>query len=54
MNNYDFYYLLMSDLLNVESENYIIYFLYRFAMNKSDNEINLILRGLRFSFVDLK
>lgn len=48
------YYLLTSDYLNVPDEKYIIYFLFRYAMKKSEKEIRLLLHSIRFTYLPLK
>lgn len=53
MNAFDFYYLLSSDLLNVANEKYVLYYIYKYALKKTDFEIKLILHGVRFNFVSI-
>ncbi len=47
------YYLLQSDNLNIEYERYIIYFLYKYAVHRSEKEIRLLINGIRFAYVEI-
>ena len=53
LNPYDFYYLVSSDYLTIEHEKFLIYFLYKFTLEKSEDMVSLISFGLRFSFIEL-
>jgi len=50
---YDFYYIVSSDYLLIEHEKFLAAFLYSYALNKPEDMINLIVAGLRFSYLEL-
>jgi hypothetical protein len=40
--------------LNIDHEKFILFFLYRYAINKTEQELVLLLKGLRFSYLEIK
>ena len=53
ISTFDLYYLLSSDNLNIDNEKYVLFYIYRHCLEKSEKEIRLILSGLRFNYLDL-
>lgn len=50
---YDANYLFSSDYVHVENEKFLAYFLYRYAVNRKAEEVDLLAKEMRFSFLDL-
>lgn len=53
LNPYDLYYLMLSDRLQIEHERFLIYFLYKYVINKPNDIITLLICGVRFSYLEL-
>ena len=53
INTFDLYYLLTSDALNIDNEKYVLFYIYRHCLEKTEKEIRLLMSGLRFSFLDI-
>lgn len=54
LNVFDLFYVLQSDYLRVDHEKYILYYLYRYLVDKTEKEIYLLVKAIRFEFLDLK
>lgn len=53
ISTFDLYYILTSDNLNIDNEKYVLFYIYRHCLEKTEKEIRLILSGLRFSYIDI-
>lgn len=51
---WDLSYILYNDNLNVESENFVMSFVYKFTFKKTIKEIEMLMNTLRYRFIDFK
>jgi hypothetical protein len=53
LDSQDLYYILLSDNLAIDQEKFIVYFLYKYIIDKSDDTISMLASTIRVSYVEL-